>query len=83
MTIEYKICFQGERLEGWSLVNDAALPSVGSVICLDGDYWHVNDIVHYPVHVTAPSNRDLTPHVLVTKVSSPTAPIQSKGDRRT
>jgi len=71
ITVEYKICFQGENFENWSLLNDAALPTVDSIIYFDGDYWEVTDVIHYPSRSTDPKTHLVAPHVLVTKVSSP------------
>jgi len=70
-TVEYKICFQGENSENWNLLNDAALPSVDSIIYFDGGYWEVTDVVHYPSRITGSTTRLIAPCVLVTKVSSP------------
>jgi len=69
--IEYEIRFRGENSESWSLITDAALPSVDSIIYFDGDYWEVTDVIHYPSRIAAPSTHLVAPHVLVTKVSSP------------
>jgi len=70
-TIEYRIRFQGENSENWTLLTDAALPTVDSIIFFDGGCWEVTDVLHYPSRSAEPKTYLIAPHVLVAKVSSP------------
>lgn len=65
--VEFKICFLLEGLEDWSLGKDIALPTKDTILCFEGDYWRVVDVVQYAASV-ASGRPPLPPVVLVKRL---------------